>query len=65
MKEKEKLLESIEVEGRTTKEAIKIALHKLAVPRNKVKITILAEGNKGLFNMKGVKQARVRVSLKK
>lgn len=62
---KEKLLESIEVEGRTTEEAIKIALHKLSVPRNKVKITILAEGNKGLFNMKGVKQARVKVSLKK
>ncbi len=55
----------VESEGRTTEEAIKIALHKLGVTRDKVHIEILAEGNKGLFNMKGSKQAKVRVALKK
>ena len=56
---------SIEVEGRTSQEAIKIALKKLGVSRNQVKIEILAEEHKGLFGMKGAKQARVKVTLKK
>ena len=54
----------VEAEGRTTKEAIKIALAKLGVSRDKAEVEILAEGNKGLFNMKGVKQAKVRATLK-
>ncbi len=54
----------VEVEGKTTEEAIKIALRKLDAPREKVKIEILSEENKGLFDMKGSKQARIRATLK-
>ena len=54
----------VEVEGRTTEEAIQTALRKLGAARNKVKIEILSEENKGLFHMKGVKQARIRATLK-
>ncbi|MEA3328401.1 MAG: Jag N-terminal domain-containing protein [Candidatus Omnitrophota bacterium] len=61
----EKPLTRVEAEGRTTEEAIKIALAKLGVPRDEAKIEILAEGNKGLFNMKGIKQTKVRATLKK
>ncbi len=58
-------MESIEAQGRTSQEAIKIALKKLGVSRNQVKVEILSEEDKGLFGMKGARQARVKVSLKK
>ena len=58
-------MEPIEVEGRTSQEAIKIALKKLGVSRHQVKIEILSEENKGLFGMKGAKPARVRITLLK
>ena len=64
-KEKEGKMESIEVEGRTSQEAIKIALKKLRVSRDKVKVEILSEEDKGLFGMKGARPARVKVTLKK
>jgi spoIIIJ-associated protein len=54
---------SIEVEGRNAQEAIKKALRQLNLPRNRVKIEILSEEEKGLFGMPGAKQARVRVSV--
>lgn len=57
-------MRSIEAEGKTTKEAIGIALARLKVPRSKVKIKILAEEAKGLFGMKGKHPARVRVTVK-
>jgi spoIIIJ-associated protein len=57
-------MESIEAQGRTSQEAIKIALKKLGVSRNQVKVEILSEEDKGLFGMKGARQARVKVSLK-
>lgn len=53
---------SIEVEGRNAQEAIKRALKQLNLPRNRVKIEILSEEEKGLFGMPGAKQARVRVT---
>lgn len=53
---------SIEVEGKTVEEAIKKALHELKVPRNKVKIEVLSEEEKGLFGMAGASPAKVRVS---
>jgi spoIIIJ-associated protein len=59
-----KAREGIEVEGRTSQEAIKIALKKLGVPRSQVKVEVLTEENKGLFGMKGSKPARVKVTLK-
>ncbi len=53
---------SIEVEGKTVEEAIKKALQTLQLPREKVKIEVLAEEEKGLFGMPGAKQAKVRIS---
>jgi spoIIIJ-associated protein len=53
---------SIEVEGRTVEDAIKKALKELKVARNKVKIEVLSEEEKGLFGMPGAKPAKVRVS---
>ncbi|MBL7071506.1 MAG: Jag N-terminal domain-containing protein [Candidatus Omnitrophica bacterium] len=55
---------SIEVEGKTTKEAIGLALKKLKVSKDQVKIQILSEENKGLFGMNGNKLAKVKVTLK-
>jgi len=54
---------SIDVEGKTVEEAIKIALKRLKLPRNQVKIEILSEGEKGLFGMPGMKPAKVRVTV--
>lgn len=53
---------SIEVEGGTVEEAIKKALKTLKLPRDKVKIEVLSEEEKGLFGMPGAKPAKVRVS---
>ncbi len=58
-------MEEIEVEAETIREAIKIALQKLGVPRGKVNVKILSEENKGLFGMRGASLAKVKVSLKK
>ena len=57
-------MRSIEAEGRTTEEAIRIALKKLGARRQDVKVEALSEENKGLFGMRGARQAKVRVTLK-
>ena len=44
---------SIEVEGNTLEDAIETALKKLKLPKEKVKVEILAEGEQGLFGMPG------------
>ena len=54
----------VEIEGRTTQEAIKLALVKLGVSRDGVIVKILSEGERGLYGMSGGKPARVRVTLK-
>jgi len=56
---------SIEVEGKTVEEAIKIALQELKLSRNKVKIEVLSDEEKGLFGMAGAKPAKIRVSVLK
>ena len=56
---------SIEVEGNTIEEAVNKALEALQLPRNKVKIQIISEEQKGLFGMPGAKPAKVRVSVVK
>lgn len=56
-------MKSLEVEGKTTKEAIQKALQKLGVTRDKVKVKVLSEGHHGLFGLKGLKQAKVKVTL--
>ena len=53
---------SIEVEGKTVEEAVKKALRELKVPRDKVKIEVLSDEEKGLFGMPGAKPAKIRVS---
>jgi spoIIIJ-associated protein len=59
---KEKM--SVEIEGKTVEEAVKVALRNLNLPRSKVRIEILSEEKKGLFGMPGAKPAKVRVTLK-
>lgn len=54
---------SIEVEGNTIEEAVNKALQELQLPRNKVKIQIISEEQKGLFGMPGAKPAKIRVSV--
>lgn len=56
---------AIEVEAKTTKEAIKIALKKLNVKREEANIKILREEHKGLFGMEGAELAKVKVTAKK
>ena len=56
---------SIEIEAKTTKEAIKIALSKLKAKREDVEIRILREEHKGLFGMEGAEPAKVKVAVKK
>lgn len=57
-------LDEIEVEAKTAREAIKIALAKLGVDRASVDITVLREEHKGLFSMHGSKLAKVRLKKK-
>ena len=57
--------EFIEVEAKTTQEAIKIALKKLSVKKEDVEIKILREERKGLFGMEGAEAAKIKVTLKK
>lgn len=54
---------SIEVEGKTVEEAIKTALKELHLARNKVRIKVLSEEEKGLFGMQGAKPAKIRVTI--
>ena len=56
---------SIEVEGKSTKEAIDKALKKLRVTKDEVSIKVLSEEHKGLFGMEGHKLAKIKVTLKK
>lgn len=56
---------TIEVEAKTTHEAIKIALKKLNVNKEDVEIKILNEEHKGLFGMDGAEPAKIKVIVKK
>ena len=54
---------SVEIEGKSIKEAVTQALRVLQLSRDKVKIEVLSEEEKGLFGMPGAKPAKVRVSV--
>ena len=54
----------IEVEGNSSRDAIKKALKILGATRDQVTVKVLSEEKKGLFGMKGASQAKVRVTLK-
>lgn len=53
-------MRSIEVEGKTIKEAIRKALKILKVPRDRIRIKILSEEEKGLFDMEGKRRAKIK-----
>jgi len=55
----------IEVEAKTTKEAIAMALKTLNVKKDAVDVKILREEHKGLFGMEGAELAKIKVSIKK
>ena len=57
--------DSIEAEGKSTKEAITSALKTLGISKDKVKVQVLSEEKKGLFGMKGASQAKVRITVVK
>jgi len=52
-----------EFEGKTVEEAIKKGLQELKLPRQRVKIEVLSEEQKGLFGMSGAKPAKVRITV--
>ncbi|UCD54665.1 MAG: Jag N-terminal domain-containing protein [Candidatus Omnitrophota bacterium] len=54
----------IEVEAKTSKEAIRIALERLKVKKEDVEIKILSEEHKGLFGMEGAEPAKIKVIVK-
>ena len=57
-------IKKIEVEGSTVEEAIKIALNKFKVSRERIIVKVVTEEQKGLFGMQGAKPAKIIVSLK-
>ncbi|MFA5059334.1 MAG: Jag N-terminal domain-containing protein [Candidatus Omnitrophota bacterium] len=61
----EKTQNSIEVEGKTVKDAIKKALELLKVPRNAISVKIVCEEKKGLFGLDSAKPAKIIVSVNK
>lgn len=54
----------LEFEGSTVEEAINKALKELNLTRDKVKIEIVSEEEKGLFGMAGAKLAKIKVNIK-
>ena len=56
---------SIEVEAKTTQEAIRIALRRLKAKKKDVDIKILREEHKGLFGMEGAELAKIKATVKK
>jgi len=61
----EHLANCIETEGKTVEEAVQNALSRLGVNEKDVQIEVLDEGSRGVFNILGGRQARVRVLLHK
>jgi len=57
-------MKSIEIEGKTVEEALNKALIELGTDKSMVNVEVLDYGSKGLFNIIGVKPARIRVSNK-
>jgi spoIIIJ-associated protein len=57
-------MKSIEVVGKTVEEALNKALAELGTSKDMVNIDVLSHGSKGLFNVIGVKPAKIRVSSK-
>ena len=52
-----------EFEGTSVEDAIDIAVIALNVPKEKIRITILTEGHKGLFGQPGAKKAKIHATI--
>lgn len=57
-------MKSIEVEGKTVEEALDKALNELCLTKDSVSVEVLEHGSKGVFNVIGVKHAKIRVTSK-
>lgn len=57
-------MKTIEMTGKTVEEALKNALDKLNLTKDKVDVEIIDEGSKGLFNLIGTKPAKIIVTKK-
>lgn len=57
-------MKTIEMTGRTVEEALKHALDELKLTKDKVDVEVIDEGSKGLFNLIGIKPAKVKVTAK-
>lgn len=55
-------MKTIEMTGKTVDEALQNALDELKLTKENVDVEIVDEGSKGLFNLIGVKPAKVRVT---
>ena len=55
-------MEGIEIEGKTIDEAIEKACREFQVPREKLNIEIIADGNPGFLGL-GATKARIRAGL--
>lgn len=58
-------MKSIESAGKTVDEAVRNALNDLKATRDKVTVEVIDEGSKGLLNIIGKREAKVKVTLKK
>ena len=58
-------VKEIEVEAKSAREAVAIALKKLRAKKDEAEIRILREETKGLFGMEGSRKAKVKVMIKK
>ncbi|MFL0250102.1 RNA-binding cell elongation regulator Jag/EloR [Clostridium neuense] len=58
-------MKSIESVGKSIDEAVKNALLELKTTEDKVEIEVLDEGSKGILNIIGKREAKVKVTLKK
>lgn len=63
--EKKEQTSVVDFEANTIEEAIKKALRELKLPKEKIIIKILSEGQRGLFGMQGAKKAKIRVTILK
>ena len=57
-------MKELEVSGRTVEDALRSALLRLGVSREKVDYEVIDEGSKGLFGIFGARPAKIRVVVK-
>lgn len=58
-------MKSVETIGKTVEDAIEKALNDLQTTKEKVQVEIIDEGSKGILNIIGKREAKVKVTLKK